>query len=342
VRLFPGLAVLCSLFLSVGIGHAQDEPAQFRVRTTTVLVPTLVRNETGEIVYRLTSDDFVITDNGVEQAVRLDESLEQAPLSVVVALQSGRTGQRQFQNVAGINTMIDEIVGEAPHQVALVAFGSEPQLISDFVPTLPPIDDLIKRVQTNGDPAILDAAAYSLRLLQKQPKNNRRVLLLISEEHDHGSKVSLGEIQRTLGDTDTVIYSLAFSPFKTQLKDSFTNPGTANTSPGSVPGSAPRGSANLFSLFTLGREALRENSSQALAEVSGGEYLRFDNQRDFDRNLNRVANQLANRYLLSFQPKSPRPGLHSIKVMVRDRPDVVVSSRTAYWATDEVDQKAAQ
>ena len=40
----------------------------------------------------------------------------------------------------------------------------------------------------DGGAAILDTVNYAANLLESQPKEYRRVLLLISEERDHGSK----------------------------------------------------------------------------------------------------------------------------------------------------------
>ena len=89
VRLRRGsleLAVVLSIVLSV---RAQEPLPTIRSESNVVLVPTLVRTKAGEITYSLQSKDFIIEDNGVEQNVTLDESPEQEPLSLDVAIQVG-------------------------------------------------------------------------------------------------------------------------------------------------------------------------------------------------------------------------------------------------------------
>ena len=61
-----------------------------RSQSNLVLVPTLVKDQQGEIVYGLQAKDFLVEDDGVEQTVRLDETPEGQPISLVVAIQRGR------------------------------------------------------------------------------------------------------------------------------------------------------------------------------------------------------------------------------------------------------------
>ncbi|SEB81345.1 hypothetical protein [Terriglobus roseus] len=53
--------------------------------------------------------------------------------------------------------------------------------------------------------------------------------------------------------------------------------------------------------------------------------------------LTTFANDLSNRYILSFQPTNPTVGLHSLQVSLPQHPDLKATARTAYWhaATDE-------
>jgi hypothetical protein len=46
-----------------------------------------------------------------------------------------------------------------------------------------------------------------------------------------------------------------------------------------------------------------------VAQMFGGEHLRFTTQRGLDQQLDRLGNRVRNQYMLSFQPKNPHPGL---------------------------------
>lgn len=43
-------------------------------------------------------------------------------------------------------------------------------------------------------------------------------------------------------------------------------------------------------------------------------------------------NHLHNRYLLSFEPKDPHPGLHKVSVRLRAPKDAIIAARDRYWA----------
>jgi len=48
--------------------------------------------------------------------------------------------------------------------------------------------------------------------------------------------------------------------------------------------------------------------------------------------MNDFTNHLHSRYLLSFAPKDPHPGLHQLQVRLKDPSKGTVLARTSYWA----------
>jgi hypothetical protein len=82
----------------------------------------------------------------------------------------------------------------------------------------------------------------------------------------------------------------------------------------------------------LAAQAMRKNSAKAIASLSGGEYQMFDSAKGFDARMNDFSNHLHSRYLLSFQPSHPRPGLHQLTVRLKEPGSTTVLARTSYWA----------
>ena len=79
--------------------------------------------------------------------------------------------------------------------------------------------------------------------------------------------------------------------------------------------------------------AMKKNMPQAIASMSGGEYELFASRKSFETRMNNFANHVHGRYLLSFEPRSPRPGLHQIRVRLKDPArDETVLFRSNYWA----------
>jgi VWFA-related protein len=210
---------LLVLFLFSG-AFPQQTP-NLRVQSNVVLVPTLVKDAEGHIVYGLTQNDFVINDDGVEQPIHLGESAESEPASVVVAVQTGRRAWREYSRMRGIGPMLTPVFNQLRSRVALVEFDSHVNLVEDFSDDETPIYEDLKKLQPGDNgAAIRDAVDFSVRLLEKEPAERQRVLLLISENRDHGSHVTkTDDVVTAIGNSNTVVYALAFSPSLSQVLD---------------------------------------------------------------------------------------------------------------------------
>ena len=123
--------VVILLVCAASLRTAAQEPT-FRSESNVVLVPALVKNAAGEIAYGLTAKDFIVEDNGVAQGVRLDESVEGEPVSLVIAVQTGRRAPREFSRVAGIGAMLDPLLAQPSAKAALLEFDSEVHLTRNF------------------------------------------------------------------------------------------------------------------------------------------------------------------------------------------------------------------
>ncbi len=199
-------------------------PSTITSTSTLVIVPTLVRSTSGELVYGLKPADFRVTDNGVEQKISIEE-VERQPLAVVVLMQTGGAAPRHFEDFRNAGTMLSYMMGSAAHRVALVTFDSEPEEMWDFTPNLADLDDAFTHPDSGDDgAAVVDAVDYAINLLRKQPPQFRRIIVLLSQPQDDGSKAHAEDVVRRLGETNTTIYSVTFSPEKTWLRDQFTKP----------------------------------------------------------------------------------------------------------------------
>ncbi len=190
-----------------------------RVETSEVLVPTLVEMPSGEIVYGLGPTDFQLTDNGVPQQLHVDDDLDNEPVSVVVAVEKGRMAALEFEKINRLAPLIDLFLGDGSSEAAFVSFDSKPQLVVPFTKDGDRLGRELKRIEPgDGGAAILDTVGFSVKLLEDRPKDYRRVLLLISETRDHGSRdVDAQRVVEQIGISNTLVLSVAFSPSKALL-----------------------------------------------------------------------------------------------------------------------------
>ncbi len=327
-------AALLTLLTATGL--AQDT---LRTTTTLVVVPTLVQTPAKDIVYTLTADDFALTDNGAPQKIKLEPASTQ-PLSLVVLVQIGGAAPHQFKYYSHLETMLASLLtngpdsGHAPNQVAIVNFDSRPEASSPFTTDVSEWTGAINQpFPGDSGAAILDGLAYSLRLLKAQPANNRRAILLISQPTDSGSKTTLKEILRTTAETNTTIYTLTFSPEKTAVKDALNAP-----SHGNPPLNTGNGTYVAYFDFSMPLALLlstmQKNLAADIATITGGEAATFSNQHSLDDDLAILSTHIRNRTLLTFQPASPKPGLHKLEVRLPQHPELTITARTSYWAAE--------
>jgi VWFA-related protein len=317
--------------LAAGLAGAALAQTTLHTTTTLVVVPTLVQTPDKGIVFSLTADDFVLTDNGVPQKVTLEEEMKR-PLSLVVLMQTGGDARGQFPSYAKLDTMIASLLGTVPNEVSIVNFDSRPEAASPFTSEVGQWGEAIDHPDV-GDhgAAIFDALAYGLELLRKRPVGNRRAILLISQEHDVGSKTPMKEIVRDLGETNTAVYSVTFLAEKTAARQAVKDPAHLNP-PIDVGAGGTQGYFNLTEPLRLILGAMSKNTSAEVARLSGGEWSSFDNRGELAQDLGVLVNHIRNRYVLTFYPTSTEPGLHSIKVSLVRHPEMVISARTSYWA----------
>lgn len=343
-RMFQLASLLLALpsFAQTPLAVPPDHPSTITSTSTLVIVPALVRSAADELVYGLKPADFRLTDNGVEQKITV-EDVERQSLAVVVLMQTGGAAPRHFEDFRSVGTMLTHMMGSSAHRVALVTFDSQPEYMWDFTPKIAGLDDAFTQPE-RGDhgAAVIDAVDYAINLLRQQPPQFRRIIVLLSQPQDDGSKAHAEDVVRRLGETNTTIYSVTFSPEKTWLRDQFTKP-RHEQPPYQL---NPAGGPPVLHTFDLGTplftavRAMREDTAAEVATLSGGEHVRFDSKADLERQLETIANHIPARYILSFTPTSKQPGFHAISVRVVNQPEPLhVAARASYWATEAAPAK---
>lgn len=271
------------------------------------------------------ADDFTIEDDSVEQTVHMDEAAEVEPLSLMIAIQTGRKAEHEFLRIAGLHAMLTPILEQPDSKIAVVTFDSRIELAHDFTSDAAQIDRVLEHLPPGDDgAAILNTVNYCVGMLNKQPGSRKRVLLLISEKRDYGSKASIiDSVITSIGDSNTTIYSLIFSPAHTSAMRRLR---------GADPEDVGAPPVDVMALLDLARAAMKKNIAKSIAAQSGGEYELFDSRKSFESRMIDFTNHLHSRYLLSFQPNDPHAGLHRIRVKLKQPNGATVLARGSYWA----------
>src|SRR5262249_44027970 len=154
-------------------------------------------------------------------------------------------------------------------ETAIITFDGEVNLLQNFTFESSQTEDNLKKMMLgplrhagSDGAAIYDAVRYSVKLLEQQPDDSRRILLLISEPRDHGSHaVKLDDTIAAINDSNTLVYSLAFSPVGSTAMDTLRGEWDARTDPAG-------GNLDILRLLTMARQAMRKNAPRSVATMT--------------------------------------------------------------------------
>ncbi len=313
-------AVVCSL--------AAQEPDSSTIRANVplVLAAVTVTDTKGNFIDGLSAGDFRLTDEGVLQTIRMDTSdTVLAPVSLMVLIQASGVSAPALARIARVGGLIKPLVIGERGQAAVIEFDDEIRVRADFTS-----DSNVIRAAFEGTRSrsirtarLIDAVAEGVKMLDTRSPNNRRVMLILSEARDRGSKSKLTEAIELAQRAGVVVYPATYSvqgsTFLSRPEDSPQMPGGSNNV--DILGGA----------LELGRIA-KANVADALARSTGGRHLSFLTLGSLENAISRAGEEIHSQYLLSFTPTpSSKQGFHQIQVAISEHPNAVIRVRPGYW-----------
>lgn len=274
----------------------------------------------------LHADDFEVTDNGQPQKIRTDY-VDIERLALVVVMQTGSHVPARLQSYQTLTTLVAGMFGNSIPRVALVTFDSRVEEIWNFPDRLDGLKHAFRKPGSgDGGAAIMEALNCATGLLKAQPAEFRRVILLLSQPSDSGSRMASVTLARQLGEDNVTVYSVTFKPHKLH------SVGKQTKSLGENQTSASNEASYAIAELNSIASKLQTDTSTESAELTGGERIWLDDTDQLQSALSTLQNDFANTYLLSFQPTSGQPGFHSIQVRLRKTlAKNTLAARRAYW-----------
>jgi VWFA-related protein len=222
-----------------------NEPLyKLRVTTSFVQVPVLVRDSENRLVYGLTWKDFTVNENGKPQTLTYFTS-DPFPLSVAIVLDIGMPDvtlqkiNETYGSLVGAFSPYDEMslytysstvsqvsdfssrtekLTAALDEMKLVRGGSNgPPVLGGPLGPQPPMANGIP-IGTSGPPPVMTPAKQAIVLndailraaldLSKRPREMRKVIFVISDGREYGSRSSYGDVLRLLQTRDIQVQAV--------------------------------------------------------------------------------------------------------------------------------------
>jgi VWFA-related protein len=326
----------------------EESPFTFRSGVTLITTPVTVFDSGKQFVYDIDPNEFKVYDNGQPQKI-YQVGMELYPVNLVVVVETNNLTDPFLPDVRTLGSMFSDMLMGPQGSVALVTYSDHVEVPVPFTSNGDTLDTALRKLMGRGGGMHLnDAMARAFSMLDKQPKDNRRVVLVFSDGHNIGSQTSHSELVKRAMNENISVYGLGFSPAKGLWKrpvqdprpDLATQAGAMPMGPGEI--ATPTNIQSRYEapvpiapiMLDVGEELksiIFKDSLEFFCAYSGGVYYQKWGKSDLQDALGRISTEIHGQYELAYYPDNlADTGYHKIKVEVR-RPGAKVRARLGYF-----------
>ena len=203
---------------------AQDEPIRVDVNLVSVLAS--VRSKNGALISNLTKDDFKIYEDGKEQQIRNFTRETDLPLTIGLLVDTSASQERLIDTEQRAASQFFSKVLRPKDQAFLIQFGGEAELLQDLTNSARSLQEGLKHLRLNVPVGglhpgpvptmqnqagtILYDAVYLAVNDEMKREVGRKVLVLITDGVDTGSKITRDKAIEAAQKGDAIIYSINY------------------------------------------------------------------------------------------------------------------------------------
>jgi VWFA-related protein len=295
------------------------------VNTTEVLLPVTVRDQDGQIVTGLTTKDFHIFEDGIEQPLN-DLSLRRVPVDVVLMVDTSSSVVGNLDDFRRAAIGFAENLA-ADDRLSLIQFDDRVRLLQDWTSNRVQFRRSLNRVVPGMFTRFNDAIVLAARE-QFQGNNTRRSIIILTDGIDSGRGDTFASAVRAALEGQVTIYVVSNTVIeRTKKEDELSTLLSAADS-------VVRFNKLRIDDLKLGLEAL-DNSEENLAnltQATGGRLYKPTSFNDLNRIYAEVASELSHQYAIYYSPtnKSRDGKFRRVKVQTADS-QYRVSARAGYF-----------
>jgi VWFA-related protein len=170
-----------------------------RVQVNEVVVPVTVTDDAGRFVTNLDQKDFRIFDQGKEQAIRYFSAERNQPVVVGFLMDLSNASKSQWKHYqdAAVELVYTLLPGDKQYSGYLIGYSNEAEVMVDTTNDADKIVDRLRKLRPGGGAALYDAiymATTNRKLVQGEPVEPRRVIVIVGDGHDNASSRTLDQV----------------------------------------------------------------------------------------------------------------------------------------------------
>jgi len=287
----------------------------------------------GQFVSNLDKEDFRIFDNGQEQTIDFFSRDRSQPIVIGFLMDLSNSTRVQWKDIqAAAIDLVDTLMpgGDKRYSGYLIGYGTEADLLVDTTNDSEAIVDRIRKLKPGGGSALYDAlyeACTNRKLVQGEPIEPRRIVVIIGDGHDNSSKKTLNQVLELAQRNLVTIYGVSTSSYGNgNDADDDVLLKMANATGGKVEYPLE----NVYRDIAGYLEVPTDGGNYAYDLGTGGYSAAKAN--NIFRAIANLTGEITTQYILRYVPDIPEDSknLRDIKVTVK-LPDVKVRARQSYY-----------
>jgi Ca-activated chloride channel homolog len=215
-RVLRGAAQCLTLYPAARALAQQTGSAQqpIRVSVNEVIVPVTVTDQKGRFVSNLDQQDFQIFDEGKLQSISYFSRERSQPVVAGFLMDLSNASRIQWKNYqeAAIELVLNLLPGDKKYSGYLIGYGNQAEIMVNTTSDADPIVEKLRKLKPGGGSSMYDAiyqACTTRKLIQGEPVEPRRVIVIIGDGHDNASKHTMAEVLELAQRNLVTIYGIS-------------------------------------------------------------------------------------------------------------------------------------
>jgi VWFA-related protein len=206
--------LVLSLLVMQGFGQ---QP--IRVQVNEVIVPVTVTDEKGRFVSNLEEKDFQIFDQNKEQKIEYFTRERNQPVVTGFLIDLSNNSRTQWKNWSNAaEEMVVQMLPDDKPEVKsrfsgyLIGYSDQAELMVDTTSDSNTIVEKLRKLKPGGGSALYDAlyeACTNRKLVQGEPVEPRRVIIIVGDGHDNHSSKTLEQVLELAQRNLVTIYGIS-------------------------------------------------------------------------------------------------------------------------------------
>lgn len=244
----------------------QDADTTFKVDVKLVNVFVTVTDEHGAPIASLQKDNFGLQEDGKEQKIAVFDKESALPLSIVLAIDTSLSTRKDLPLELTSARRFAHAILRPIDALSLYEFSEIVNEVAPFTADFKIIDRAIDRIRTGSATALYDALFLGAHALE--PRQGRKVMVVITDGGDTMSKVDYKEAVRAALEAEAILYSIIVVPIEA----------------------------------SAGRDTGGEHALIQLSSDTGGKYFYATSVPQLDDAFRQISDELRTQYLLAYYP----------------------------------------